>query len=250
MLRQLTIAALLASAPGMALAMNVTPDVIFGSGNANGSFTLDRRNGVELGLRAKLRFNSSNLPENTFNYDGVDTYTFAAGTPPTGFSFAPNSPTTPIWNFEWSVNTDFEGTTGKVLDDLTYILSLGDGNLGALTFDPINVTSADHALGNNSTGNGGGTVDTVTYASSIGSFNVAQNSWSYEFFNNAGTALEFFDPNKVGTYDISLTAFDGGVEVASTSIKVNVVPVPGALPLLATVIGGVAWMRRRKAGAA
>ena len=30
---------------------NVTNNVIFGSGNANGSFTTDRASGVELGLR-------------------------------------------------------------------------------------------------------------------------------------------------------------------------------------------------------
>ena len=33
---------------------NVTNNTIFGSGNANGSFTTDRRNGIEVGLRAKI----------------------------------------------------------------------------------------------------------------------------------------------------------------------------------------------------
>ena len=35
---------------------NITPDVIFGSGNANGFFTTDRRNGIEIGIRAKIPF--------------------------------------------------------------------------------------------------------------------------------------------------------------------------------------------------
>ena len=71
-----------------AKAANGTPDVIFGSGNANGSFTVASGGGVELGLRAKVRFNGSNLPENTFNYDGTKTYNFANGVPGgSGFGF-------------------------------------------------------------------------------------------------------------------------------------------------------------------
>ena len=35
---------------------NVTSDVIFGSGNVNGGFTVDQSNGVEIGLRGKLRY--------------------------------------------------------------------------------------------------------------------------------------------------------------------------------------------------
>ena len=49
---------------------DVTPDVIFGTGNDNGAFTTDRRNGVEIGLRGKLRFNGVGQPENTFNSNG------------------------------------------------------------------------------------------------------------------------------------------------------------------------------------
>jgi hypothetical protein len=118
----LPVAATLAVAPaGAALLFdqNVTPDVIFGSGNANGGFTVDRRNGIELGLRGKLRFNASNLPENTFNSNGDGTYTFDAGLPPTGFGFvAPGSTSTALWNFEWSINSDVTGQLGRNLDDL------------------------------------------------------------------------------------------------------------------------------------
>lgn len=35
---------------------DVTPDAIFGSGNANGGFAVAREDGIELGLRSKLRF--------------------------------------------------------------------------------------------------------------------------------------------------------------------------------------------------
>ena len=245
---------------------NVTPSLIFGSGNANGGFTIDTQNNVEIGLRGKLRFNSLGDPENTFN-GGVDSniYTFKAGAAPGGYGFAFNSPTTPVWSFEWSINTNADGLGSLNLDDLTYVLSLdGDPTNGissALEFDPINVTSADHTFGTNATGNGGGTkgVRGTTqpafdaYANLIAANNLAQQSWNYEFFNDPadfpGTALEFFNPNAVGTYTISLAAFDGGNQVAKSEIQINVVPVPGALPLLASmaVLGiGAARLRKRR----
>ena len=85
---------------------NVTSDVIFGSGNANGSFTVDRQNGIDLGLRGKLRFDTNNQPQNIFNSNGDGTFNFAAGIAPGGFGFAPNAP---VWNFEFSINSNFDG---------------------------------------------------------------------------------------------------------------------------------------------
>lgn len=41
---------------------DVTPDVIFGTGNANGGFTIQRSAGVELALRGKLRENANGDP--------------------------------------------------------------------------------------------------------------------------------------------------------------------------------------------
>jgi len=233
---------------------NVTGDVIFGSGNANGAFTTDRLNGVELGLRGKLRHPRAN----TFNSNGDGSYTFKAGTPDPGdgFSFQFDTSTTPFWNFEWSINTNFDGSSGLKLSDLTYTLSLdadpGAGVGSSLDFDPINLTFADHAIGTNTTGNGAGTVaaDGTEYSSLLDSNNVAQNSWSYEFFNDAATALENFDPNTPGVYTISLAAFDSTGEVARTSIDVNVVPVPAGVLLIGSaflVAGAVSARARRKA---
>lgn len=251
-LRYLTAAAALALSAPFAVtganANNVTPNVIFGSGNANGSFTVDQSDGVELGLRGKLRFNDSNQPENTFNWDGGNTYTFEAGTPPTGFGFAANSPTTPVWNFEWSINTDFMGSTGLNLDDLVYELSL-DADPGAGTlfdvFDPINQPFADHAIGDNTTGNGAGAVagDATTYSGLIANNNVAQNSWSYEFFNDGPAELAQltgFDPSVPGLYRIELEAFDTtGASLAVTAINVQTVPVPGTIVLFGAALAAL-----------
>jgi len=228
---------------------NVTPDVIFGSGNANGGFTVDQNNGVELGLRAKLRFDENNLPQNQFNSNGDGSYTFTAGNPPTGFGFAAGAPTTPVWNFEWSVNTNFDGT-GSTLDQYFYVLEL-DADPGAgtnsLTFDPITPSIlnpfADHAIGDNTTGNGGGVkaTDAASYVNLLAANNVAQNSWNYEFFNDLGDVLDGFNPHTPGVYTIRLSAFDIQTDerVAQTSINVNVsaVPLPAAFPLLAAALG-------------
>ncbi|WP_146204948.1 hypothetical protein [Meridianimarinicoccus roseus] len=40
---------------------NVIPDVIFGSGNANGSFNGETRNTIEVGLRCKQRYPAANV---------------------------------------------------------------------------------------------------------------------------------------------------------------------------------------------
>jgi len=221
--------ALAAGTPASAavfLDQNVTNDVIFGSGNANGSFTVDRGNGIELGLRGKLRFNSSNLPENTFNSNGDGTYSFAAGLPPTGFGFAPGSPTTPIWNFEWSINSNFDGS-GTNLDALTYQIGIDfDAGVGTnfLIFDPVITAGpgfADNAYGDNSTGNGAGTVPTtLTEAQTLANTkNLAQNSWNMEFFNNA--PFDIFDPTVDGTYDFFIAAFDlTGLQLARVDIAI------------------------------
>ncbi|MTI42736.1 DUF4214 domain-containing protein, partial [Roseibium hamelinense] len=212
------------SSPGDIFDQLVIPEVIFGSGNANGSFTANHvistpdGHAIELGLRAKLRFDETNQPQNEFNSNGDGTYTFDTGTPPTGFSFAPGAVTTPIWNFEWTINTDIDGSSGKTLDDYIYLLEI-DGDPSAATdfgtggFDPINVVLADHAMGTNTTTQSSkvSAADETEYAGNIASLNVAQNSWNYEFFNGADglEQLENFDPTDAGIYTIQLSAFDG-----------------------------------------
>ena len=185
---------------------NVTPEVIFGSGNVNGSFTTDTTNNVQLGLRGKLRHNAAGAPENTFNSNGDGTYSFDAGVAPT------QSSPTAVWSYEWSINSDVAGGS-RSLNELTYMLGL-DSDPGAgqswTMFDPINLPYADHAIGDNSTGNGGGTsaADPGAYLSLIDGNNVAQNSWKPHWL------IPGFDPTVDGQYDFFLSASDSTGQLA------------------------------------
>ena len=247
-----------AVAASMASAGNVEPDVIFGSGNANGAFTITTNNDIEIGLRGKLRYNSSGVPENTFNYDGGNTYTFDP-------SDSANPANRSLFNFEFSVNTDVNDLSnmGDNIDDFTYMLTvsrLNDSGMGTTTlfaFDPFNsinpgtITAMnptgdvfwDHSMGDNGTGNGNGieATDATDYASLLSSSNVIQQSWNLGFFHG--------DPDRAGTYYVSMEVFQGIDNlVASNSITINVVPVPPAafagLGLLG-VLGGARVIRRR-----
>ncbi len=229
-------------------AANVTPSVIFGSGNANGDFTVDQQNGIEIGLRAKQRYPAANV----FNYDGVDTYTFEAGRASDTPSGAGQNASRPLWNFEWSINTNFDGTTGNNLDDHFYLLLVnftptGGTAGGAFALDPINVPYADHALGTNLTTSATKVIagSDSEYATLISQNNVAQNSWSMHWFD------PFFDPLATGVYNIRLLASGASGILADTSINVAItaVPLPAALPLYAAgiaVLGFFGWRRKRK----
>lgn len=228
----LLLAAVLVAVPafGLTFDQNATPDVIFGSGNANGSFTVDRQGPIELGLRGKLRFDTNNQPQNIFNSNGDGTYNFVAGAAPSGFGWLPSSATTPVWNFEFTVNVDVDGLGVNKLDDFSYELGLDfnpdDDVPNFLVFDPITPTVLvpfyDHSFGDNSTTALTDFVagDGPTYTTYLSTYNVAQNSWNYEFFNNP--PFDSFDPTVPGVYDIYLKAFQGTTEVASTSIKILV----------------------------
>lgn len=209
---------------------NLTSEVIFGDGNANGSFTGVNQNNVELALRGKVRYNTdTNIdgvgnPENTFNYDGDKTYTFLPSQ-----SNAPADRS--AFNFEWSINSNVSGATDGtwVLNDLTYFLEIDyDPTIGTdfVSFDPINQPIADHAFGTNSTANGEGTQVSATnsYASLISHNNVAQNSWNLGFFEPMG-----FDPQTQGIFTMNLSAFLNGALQASTSIDIIYGEIPASV---------------------
>lgn len=237
---------------------NVTSNVIFGSGVTNGSFAVDTANGVELGLRGKLRHDAAGNPQNTFNSAGNGNYLFS-----TGQAFG-QAAGTGIWSFEWSINTNVDGNSGRNLSGLTYKLGV-DSNPSAATsfsiFDPINGVNPnlsgfwDHSIGNNATAMGGGAeaTDASTYASLIGGNNLAQNSWKPSWF------LQNFDPEIDGTYTFFLEAWQpetdtaGSIMLARTEINVIVgrggnVPEPGTLALAGLALLGITARQLRRKG--
>ncbi len=205
---------------------NVTSNAIYGSGNANGSFTTVRVNGLELGMRGKLRYPAANV----FNSNGDGTYTFNTGS---GTGLYPNSE----WSFEFSVNTDYDNSTGLKVGSHTYKIGMdNDPGPGAnyLVFDPISAGSVipystpvtvpfwDHSMGDNSTAGGAGVEagDAVTYATNLATYNLAQNSWRPTFYQNAAPYL--WNPNVPGRYEYYLAAYDGATELARTHITIIV----------------------------
>lgn len=232
---------------GMAIAApvngtgNVTPDVIFGSGNANGSWTGVNNNGIEVALRGKLRFDLGGSPQNEFNYDGDRTYIFDA-------ALGGNPANRSMFNFEYSVNTDTNADVNNAptlfLGDLTYLLEFDtDPSAGTsfTGFDPITGALAltDNATGNNQTDNGDGADDRPGYAARLLTDNVAQNSQNLGF----GFSL---DPDLPGTYTFNLSVLDGSQVLATTSIDIVVkVPEPGMLSLFGSSLLLMGFLGRR-----
>ena len=240
-------ALLVAGAVSAATVGNVTSNVIYGSGNANGGFTIATNGALELGLRAHVRYDLSGQPQNVFNYNSTtNTYEFDPAN-----SNAPANRS--IFNFDWSINTDtadLDGSPDQTISNYTYELGV-DTNPGLgtsyMTLDPY-ASIYDHSFGYNSTAMnagleapGGG-----TFASLASTYNVSQQSWNMGF-GFLGS------PQTPGLYNFYLKAFDDhGDLAANTSIRVWVgagvapVPLPAGLPLLLGAFGGLAMLRRKR----
>jgi hypothetical protein len=237
------------SAQALSFDQDVTTNVIYGSGNANGGFTVDQSNGIELGLRTHQR---EPVPMNVYNSNGDGTYSWGLG-----------SATQALWNYDWSINTDYLATSGNKVGDFTYKLGLdfdpayGVYGTNFFTFDPIHdyVGVPDHSFGDNSTAMDGGfetndglgSDDAAEYASFLSTYNIAQQSWR-PIWHFPG-----FDTDIDGTYNIYLEAYDGANLQARTDITVIVgdgglrgVPEPGSAAALGLGLVALGLAARRK----
>lgn len=239
---------------GFAAAQQAQADTVialYGSGNGNDDWTTDTNTtaGVQTALRAHVRYDTvNNQPQNVQNWDGVDTYSHAAGAP----SFAP---TRGRWNVDWSV--DLTGS-GYTIGDLTYVFGYdSDPSQGEsfTTFDEINdFALRDHSFGDSSTANGAGVeaTNTTDYATYLGQYTIAQNSVNYGFL----TSLFTFDPNVDATYTVFLEAYAprGTSPLSRTQIYVVVgnggdpvaVPLPPAAFAGLGLLAGLGALRRRR----
>lgn len=215
----------------------LTSEVIFGSGNADGAFsgTTDSALDIELAMRGKLRYDTNGQPQNTFNYDGVDTYSFS---PTEGNAPANRS----VWNVDWSVNTNVSGSSGNTLDDYIFALFFDVDPTAMASFQLVDGVVAgnfrDHSIGTNTTANGAGieAADVAEYNTLLGQNNVAQNSWNLGF-----GALLGLDPQLQGQFSVVLNAYhasDFGLTNALATTRIEIiygnvpVPAPTTLPLL------------------
>lgn len=224
---------------------NVTNDVFFGNGNENGDFTIDQNNGIEVGLRGKLRF------DGTTNKTG-STYTFDAGAFTPGTSQA-------LWNVDYSVNMDFLGLTGDVVatHDIVMQWDLNPDST-ATTFVSFNPLILGGSFGDNSTmGDGGidGSPTDIDFGNKLVTFNIIQGSQNFGFFFNDGTTPTF-DPTVAGGYDITLSVVSKDENLvfgqfgellspferdrqslATTSIRVSVQAIPEPATWLMMILG-------------
>lgn len=219
----------------------VTPNIIFGTGgNANGSFTGETRNNIEVALRGKQRYPAANI----FNYYGVDTYIFDSTVLTT------NPANRSVFNFEWSINVDQNGTSGFKLSDFGYLFSFDTDPSAAIaysSFDPFNTPGFfDHALGDNTTATNSGieSASNGELITNMGLFNVAQQSANLGFGYST-------DPDLPGAYNFRMNVFDLQTREVLSSAEIKVLVTPLAVPLPATfplLLGGIAllgFMARR-----
>jgi len=233
---------------------NVTNNIIFGTGVLNGGFTLarDATSSLEIGLRARQRLPQ---PLAVYNSNGAGNYTFPVGAATTGASWIDSN--TPAWNFEWSVNTNYLGTSGPSVGAYTYRLSLdSDPGVGTnfLIFDPIAGINPGtgsvlwgHSFGGNATtsANDSTAATAASYTILLGNQTLVQNSWNYEFFDDAAPLSAFLPV--AGQYTIQLEVLLSGVVIGSNSINVIMVPEPTILAMAGLLcIAGLGIRRRMR----
>jgi hypothetical protein len=208
-----------ASAQADGLAFNqdlVVPGVYFGTGNANGGFTVDTENGVEVALRAHRYQQPTPTPVGNL-------YTFSTA--------ATNALTNSL-SFDWSVNPSLPGHDTVSLADTTATITITD-----LLNNHIQSFPANFILLQNATTPGGG----------------YQNSERLVF--SFVDSLYDATVNNTFLVNLTLSGLQGGPISVTERIQqgagFNAVPEPATWAMMILGMGGLgAVMRRRRQAAA
>lgn len=201
-------------------------DGISGANTAYDTFSDESGNQLTLGLTITPRFGAAPTPAN----DGAGTFTVQPGlaTPP-GSSFEGT-----LWNFSFFGGlTPADGQDIDIADIGLELLYDLDSAAGTDTDDLGSINLSYFALPDQDVSEG------------------SQNL-NFSFLSN-GTpgvtpGLNTFDPN-AGEYSFLLRAtnFADGSGVVAVQTNVAPVPLPAGLPLLLAGLGGLAFLRQRKA---
>ena len=117
--------------------VGVPPGWYNGTGNPNGGFAVDDENGIEIGLRAKLRQD----PNVIDSLDGVYNV-------PTGPQTTPPSASHAAWNYEFAIDLSPSGIGSLTLSDISASLTMTDVKNGlVVTVDPLSYWTDNSIFG-------------------------------------------------------------------------------------------------------
>src|SRR3954447_18680982 len=211
-------------------------NIFVGTGNTGTNYNVSENHaaGLELGLKIHYRTGDDITPLSR-DADGTSHYLVPAGlqVADPAHDVASPSANRVAWSFDFSVDTDTTGSSGKTLNNYNFTITISDGEGHTQVYDLVHAVGGNPAntpwqLRGGPAGTGFSDDDGTAHPT------LSQNSVNigFDFLKNA------FGDNLAGKhFDIQLTATDAasGALVASTHDQLVVDTAPVATPNAASV---------------